>query len=150
MRPAPGYLGRTGYRLPTEAEWEYACRAGAVTSRYYGECDELLEHYGWYVRNANGRSWPVASLKPNDLGLFDLHGNLWGWCQDRYKPYETATGGKAIEPNEDRTPLINAESRVLRGGSYSHPGSVRSAYRNGLTPMYRGYDIGFRPVRTFR
>jgi formylglycine-generating enzyme required for sulfatase activity len=150
MRPAPAYLGRVGYRLPTEAEWEYACRAGAVTSRCYGESDELLEHYGWYVRNADGRSWPVGSLKPNDLGLFDLHGNLWGWCQDRYKAYETATGGKAIESNEERTPLINTEFRVLRGGSFSHPGSVRSAYRNGLMPTYRGYDIGFRPARTFR
>jgi serine/threonine protein kinase/formylglycine-generating enzyme required for sulfatase activity len=150
MRPAPGYLGRGGYRLPTEAEWEYACRAGAVTSRCYGESEELLEHYGWYVRNANGRSWPVGSLKPNDLGLFDLHGNLWGWCQDRYMPYETATGGKAIEPSEDRTPLNNAESRVMRGGSFSHPGSVPSAYRGRLMPSYRGYDIGFRPARTFR
>jgi serine/threonine protein kinase/formylglycine-generating enzyme required for sulfatase activity len=150
MRPAPGYLGRAGYRLPTEAEWEYACRAGAVTSRCYGESEELLEHYAWYVRNANGRSWPVGSLKPNDLGLFDLHGNLWGWCHDRYQPYETAAGGKAIESNEDLTPVINTENRVLRGGSFSHPGSVRSAYRGRLKPTYQGYDIGFRPARTFR
>jgi formylglycine-generating enzyme required for sulfatase activity len=150
MRPAPGYLGRAGYRLPTEAEWEYACRAGAVTGRCYGESEELLEHYAWHVRNATGRSWPVGSLKPNDLGLFDLHGNLWGWCQDRYMPYEMAAGGKAIEPSEDRTPLINTESRVMRGGSFSHPGSVRSAYRGRLMPSYRGYDIGFRPARTFR
>jgi serine/threonine protein kinase/formylglycine-generating enzyme required for sulfatase activity len=150
MRPAPGYLGRVGYRLPTEAEWEYACRAGAVTSRCYGESEELLEHYGWYVRNANGRSWPVGTLKPNDLGLFDLHGNLWGWCQDRNKPYEIAPDGKAIESNEDLTPLLNTEYRVLRGGSFSHPGSVRSAYRGALMPTYRGYDIGFRPARTFR
>jgi serine/threonine protein kinase/formylglycine-generating enzyme required for sulfatase activity len=150
MRPAPGYLGRAGYRLPTEAEWAYACRAGAVTSRCYGDSEELLKHYAWYVRNANGRSWPVGSLKPNDLGLFDLHGNLWGWCQDRYQPYETAPGGKAIETKEDRTPLMDTEPRVLRGGSFSHPGSVRSAYRNRLMPAYRGYDIGFRPARTLR
>jgi len=130
--------------------WEYACRAGAVTSRCYGESEELLDHYGWSVRNADGRSWPVGSLKPNDLGLFDLHGNLWGWCQDRYNLYETATGGEAIEAHEDRTPLINTEFRVMRGGSFSHPGSVRSAYRGALMPTYRGYDIGFRPARTFR
>jgi formylglycine-generating enzyme required for sulfatase activity len=150
MRPAPGYLERAGYRLPTEAEWEYACRAGAVTSRCYGESEELLDYYAWHVGNANGRSWPVGSLNPNDLGLFDLHGNLWGWCQDRYLPYETATGGKAPEPGEDRTPVVGTESRVMRGGSFSHPGSVRSAYRGRLMPSYRGYDIGFRPARTFR
>jgi formylglycine-generating enzyme required for sulfatase activity len=150
MRPAPGYLARAGYRLPTEAEWEYACRAGAVTRWCYGESDELLDHYGWHVRNANGRSWPVGSLKPNDLGLFDLHGNLWGWCQDRYKLYETGTGGKAIESEEDLTPVLGTERRVLRGGSYSHPGSVRSAYRGALMPTYQGYDIGFRVARTFR
>jgi serine/threonine protein kinase/formylglycine-generating enzyme required for sulfatase activity len=150
MRPAPGYLGRAGYRLPTEAEWEYACRAGAVTSRCYGESEELLEHYAWHVRNSDGRGWPVGSKKPNDLGLFDLHGNLWGWCQDRYELYETATVGKAIEAKEDRTPLINTERRVMRGGSFSHPGSVRSAYRGALMPTYRGYDIGFRPARTFQ
>jgi serine/threonine protein kinase/formylglycine-generating enzyme required for sulfatase activity len=148
MRLAPGYLGRAGYRLPTEAEWEYACRAGAVTSRCYGESEELLEHYGWYVRNADGRSWPGGSLKPNDLGLFDLHGNVWAWCQDPYKPYETGTVGKAIEEAEDLTPLLNTESRVMRGGSFSHPGSVRSAYRGRLAPTYRGYDIGFRLART--
>jgi formylglycine-generating enzyme required for sulfatase activity len=150
MRPAPGYLRRAGYRLPTEAECEYACRAGAVTSRYYGESEELLDHYAWSVRNANGRSWPVGSLKPNDLGLFDLHGNLWGWCQDRYKSYETVTGGIAIEPNEDTTPVVSTDRRVLRGGSFSHPGSVRSAYRGRLAPTYQGYDIGFRVARTFR
>jgi formylglycine-generating enzyme required for sulfatase activity len=121
-----------------------------VTSRCYGESEELLDQYGWYVRNANGRSWPVGSLKPNDLGLFDMHGNLWGWCQDRKKPYETTPEGKAIELNEDLTPLLNTESRMLRGGSFSHPGSVRSAYRGTLMPTYQGYDIGFRPVRTFR
>jgi formylglycine-generating enzyme required for sulfatase activity len=121
-----------------------------VTSRCYGESDELLEHYGWYVGNANGRSWPGGSLKPNDLGLFDLHGNVWAWCQDRYQPYDTGTAAKAIEQDADPTPLINTESRVMRGGSFSHPGSVRCAYRGRLIPTYRGYDIGFRLARTFR
>jgi formylglycine-generating enzyme required for sulfatase activity/tRNA A-37 threonylcarbamoyl transferase component Bud32 len=81
------YLSLTGYRLPTEAEWEYACRAGAVTSRPYGETAELLDKYGWYYDNARERTWPVGSKKPNDLGLFDMHGNVYTWCQERYRDY---------------------------------------------------------------
>src|SRR5262249_54429099 len=82
MKLKANYLSLAGYRLPTEAEWEYACRAGVETNRYYGESEELLGKYGVYSGNSRDhRSWPVGSLKPNDLGLFDMHGNLWCWCQ---------------------------------------------------------------------
>ncbi len=84
MKPAANCLSRTGYRLPTEEEWECACRAGTRTSRYYGEPTELLRKYGWYVENSGNRSWEVASLKPNDWGLFDMHGNVWNWCHNEY------------------------------------------------------------------
>ena len=75
-------LERTGYRLPTEAEWEYACRAGAVTSRYYGHSIDLLDAYAWYQANSKEHAWTCGSLLPNDLGLFDMLGNMYEWCQD--------------------------------------------------------------------
>src|SRR5262249_52900478 len=81
MKLVADYLPRTGYRWPTEAEWEFACRAGAVTRFSFGESEELLPRYAWY-QNPQNRSGPVGSMKPNDLGLFDMHGNTWQWCQD--------------------------------------------------------------------
>ena len=86
-------LQRTGYRLPTEAEWEYACRAGAATSRYYGAVVDLLGRYAWYMPTAQDHAWPCGSLLPNDLGLFDMLGNVYEWCQDRDELYKPAKEG---------------------------------------------------------
>lgn len=139
-----GYLSRSGYRLPTEAEMEYAIRAGTVTARYYGETEELLPKYAWYMSNSQEQPWPVGSLKPNDLGFFDLHGNVWTWCQERYQAY------KGKEDKEDVLDVITTEFRVLRGGSCINQGSlVRSAVRLGFVPTYRNNSVGFRPARTF-
>jgi formylglycine-generating enzyme required for sulfatase activity len=148
----PKYLSLTGYRLPTDAEVEYACRAGAVTSRYFGETEELLPRYGWYFKNAGERGWPVGSKKPNDLGLFDLHGNVYTWCQESYKgDYPAAKEGEVIEDKEDDLSINNTGTRVLRGGSFLNPASnVRSAYRNINVPTHRGYLVGFRLARTCR
>jgi formylglycine-generating enzyme required for sulfatase activity len=146
---APNYLHQTGYRLPTEAEWEYACRAQAVTSRHYGETEELLGKYDWYLHNAENHSWPVGSLKPNDFGFFDMHGNVWNWCQERYKPYAMSKDGKAIEDSEDGL-IVNADSRVFRGGAFTHLAvSASSAHRSRNGPGFRLFLIGFRPARTF-
>jgi formylglycine-generating enzyme required for sulfatase activity len=145
------YLSLQGYRLPTEAEMEYACRAGAVTSRSYGETEELLERYGWYLKNSKERAWPVGRKKPNDLGLCDLHGNVYTWCQESYKGvYPTSKEGERIEDKEDILSIKSTVSRVLRGGSFFYRASiVRSAVRNGIVPTNRTADVGFRPARTF-
>jgi formylglycine-generating enzyme required for sulfatase activity len=143
------YLQRTGYRLPTEAEWEYACRAGAGTQYSFGEDDDLLGKYGWYSANSPNRSQAVGVLRPNDHGLFDMHGNAWEWTQSLYKEYGKAESGM-MDDKEDKTDINNHDSRVLRGGSFFiRVVSVRSAYRSGLVPTARIMDVGFRPERTF-
>jgi formylglycine-generating enzyme required for sulfatase activity len=141
------YLSRTGYRLPTEVEIEYATRAEAFTSRYYGETEDLLGKYAWYIKNSQGKTWPVGTKKPNDFGLFDMQGNVYTWCQERYNGYSQGDGPS--EEREDFYSINNQESRVLRGGSFRYPTwLVRSAYRNRDVPTYRGNFVGFRPART--
>jgi eukaryotic-like serine/threonine-protein kinase len=86
MRLAEDHLSRIGYRLPSEAEWEYACRAGTITSRDYGEADDLLPQYARFQLNSSKKLWPVGSLAPNALGLFDTLGNALEWCEDTDHP----------------------------------------------------------------
>ena len=142
------YLKRTGYRLPTEAEWEYACRSGTVTSRFYGNSDLLLDRYGWYVENSRDQAWPVGLLRPNGLGLFDVYGNVWEWCVDYYSKLPTNT----IEAPYMDVPKLEESSRgyILRGGSLTNRASViRSALRDHEMPHNdRNHNIGFRVART--
>jgi serine/threonine protein kinase/formylglycine-generating enzyme required for sulfatase activity len=150
-RLKPGYLGRTGYRLPTEAEMEYANRAGAVTSRYYGQSPELLPEYAWYVPNAGGRCHATGWLKPNDFGLFDMHGNLWCWCIEEYQPYPAMMGGTAVEDKEGALDINPRAERPLRGNCYTdHASFIRSASRWSGTPGYQSNLVGFRVARTIR
>jgi serine/threonine protein kinase/formylglycine-generating enzyme required for sulfatase activity len=136
----PDYLERTGYRLPTEAEWEYACRAHTTTSRHYGVAEALLGKYAWHVSNSEDRAQPVATLKPNDFGLFDMYGNAWEWCQDAF--FES--------PGlEQQSTVTDAVSRVLRGGCFASPAPLaRSAYRFGLQPKAPLPLAGLRLART--
>jgi len=150
MKMADDYLKRTGYRLPTEAEWEYACRAGAETSRFYGEREDLLGQYAWYGKSTGDTMAPVGSQKPNDLGLFDMHGNAMEWVQDVAAFYQVAQ--PALD-KEDRANLhVSVKApRLLRGGSFADQAlSVRSAVRIIHVPSYPIVDGGFRVARTIR
>jgi eukaryotic-like serine/threonine-protein kinase len=145
MEMAVNYLQRTGYRLPTEAEMEYATRARALTSRYFGETEELLPKYARYLNNSKEQTWPVGSKKPNDLGFFDMHGNVWCWCQDRYQIYPSEMG----EDKEDAREINSKDNRVMRGGSFSSLAvMVRSATRFRLAPTNQDIYVGFRVART--
>ncbi len=153
MKVAPDYLKRTGYRLPSEAEWEYACRAGAVTSRYFGERADLLGYYAWYSKNLlDRRMLPVGSLKPNDLGLFDMNGNAYEWIQEPSFGYRAAQDGKPTTDAEDTNiQVLDKLPRVIRGGSLSDQASdVRSAFRGYYVPSSRNNCLGIRLARTFR
>ncbi|MBA4019096.1 MAG: hypothetical protein C0483_18165 [Pirellula sp.] len=131
-----------GYRLPTEAEWEYACRAGTPTQYSFGDDWKELDKYGWSNKNAGGRPHAVGSLPANPFGLYDLHGNVWEWCQDWY--YVTWYQNS---PQDDPTGPSGVSVRVNRGGGWdSMPASSRSSYRHHTAPSIRFYHRGFRPV----
>jgi formylglycine-generating enzyme required for sulfatase activity len=154
MTMKPDYLKRRGYRLPTEAEWEYACRAGATTSRYFGETGDvgLMGRYAWYTKNSQDRAMlPVGQTRPNDWGLFDLLGNAAEWCQDQADYYPDPYRGNSIRDTEEYKTITDSDGRLLRGGAFSHLALVvRSAYRIRGGPAYRINLVGFRPARTYR
>ena len=130
-----------GYRLPTEAEWEYACRAGSGTRWSFGDDDGVLGEYAWFGANSEDKSHTVAQKHPNPWGLFDMHGNVWEWCWDWYGGY------RRFERHDPRGPR-SGRQRVLRGGSFwAPPRNLRSAFRYGDLPeVWVSYD-GFRCVR---
>jgi formylglycine-generating enzyme required for sulfatase activity len=152
MKLAPDCLRRTGYRLPTEWEWEYACRAGADTGSSFGQAQELLGQYAWYNLNSFSRSHPVGALKPNDVGLFDMHGNVWEWTLSSARRYflGEVREGKILEDKEDDLNVDDDSSRVLRGSAFfNHERmDVHSFDRLGTLPITRVNVVGFRPART--
>ena len=125
------------YRLPTEAEWEYACRAGTKGAYSYGDSADKLSEYGWWAGNGGDQPEPVGKLKPNPWGLYDMHGNLFEWCADAYVAYPD---GSAFS--------TSGTMKVLRGGAYYCPSNIlRSAFRaEAQQPDFRWILAGFRVV----
>jgi len=139
---------RHTYRLPSESEWEYACRAGTTTRFYWGNSDSgsVMGDYCWYGSNSSSSTHLVATKLPNAWGLYDMSGNVWEWCEDTYQSsYDGApTDGSAWV-------VSGASSRVKRGGSWlTHARSCRSALRNDLSADIRYDGLGFRLARSVR
>jgi len=137
--------GRT-YRLPTEAEWEYACRAGSTTKYCFGADDKHLGDYAWYDENTYDvdeyYAHQAGVKKANQFGLYDMHGNVFEWCRDWYDEdyYEKSPPADPQGPSAGAFP-------IFRGGSwYGFPRICRSAYRSGGPPGYRNFNVGFRVV----
>ena len=129
------------YALLTEAQWEYACRAGSKTEFCFGDDEERLGEYAWYEENSNKQTHPVAQKKANAWGLFDMHGNVWEWVQDWYGDYSSHT---RQGPDGPKTGSL----RVCRGGAWSYNAdSCRSACRGRLAPDNRDHHLGFRLAR---
>ena len=133
------------YRLPTEAEWEYSCRAGTTTAYSFGDDPSKLGEYAWFTGNSGGKTHEVGTKKPNAWGLYDMHGNVWQWCQDwyddRYKEYSKDS------PTRDPQGPSAGRFRVYRGGSFSStPSYCRSASRYRNVPTLRDSNLGFRVV----
>jgi formylglycine-generating enzyme required for sulfatase activity len=144
-------LQRTGYRLPTEAEWEYACRSGTITSRYYGMTADLLGRYAWYQANSDERARSVGSLFPNDLGLFDMLGNALEWVNDWYSAPRPWARGKYIDRIDRSEHVLERLPRLLLGGSFANPPTgSRAPGRRGNAPSLRDASYGFRLARTYR
>ena len=131
------------YRLPTEAEWEYACRAGTTTAYSFGDDESQLGEFGWFSGNTAREQYAhkVGLKKPNPWGLYDMHGNVWEWCSDWY--------GSGLSGGSDPLGPERGYRRVARGGSWgSVPGGCRSAIRYSDDPSLRHYSLGFRVARS--
>ena len=152
IRPVEDLLDRTGYRLPTEAEWEYACRAGAITARYFGQTEELLAHYAWYQPNSDNRAHEVGALEPNDFGLFDMHGNVYEWCHRLLKyPQQDEAADDRGGLNLDDCGGLDLKVRPLRGGAFKATAPfARAALRYQDVPDRKNSNFGFRVARTLR
>jgi formylglycine-generating enzyme required for sulfatase activity len=135
--------GGTAYRLPTEAEWEYAARAGRSTRWHFGDDPAQADGYAWHAGNSEGKLHPVGTREANAWGLFDVHGNVWEWCWDYFRPYADA-------PQTDPQGPATGGLRVVHGGAATEPvTALRASNRLGYGPGIRTAGIGFRVARTY-
>lgn len=149
MKLPDDFFSRKGYRLPTDAEWEYACRCGSATSRFFGDDGSFLIHFGWYSRNSEGRMWPVGSLMPNPWGLFDVYGNALEWCQNSPSPSGRLRSGERVV--DDRFQSNPQDDRGLRGGNYKAMiRDERSAKQFWSEPDLSASFTGLRVARSIR
>jgi len=131
------------FALPTEAQWEYACRAGTTTRWSFGDDDAAINDYAWNGAKSGGTTHPVGEKKPNPWGLYDMHGNVWEWCADRYTKH-TYSNGVTTDPVG---PTLADNSPVCRGGAWGDvPDYLRCAYRNCLGAAQGHHGIGLRCV----
>jgi len=129
------------YRLPTEAEWEYACRSGTATAYSFGEDEGQLGEFAWYRGNSNRSTHPVGLKQPNSWGLYDMYGNVWERCHDWYHPL---SGGSATDPSG----RSSGTARIMRGGGIDSPAEFcRSAFRSAVSPDNCLSEQGFRVLR---
>lgn len=135
-----GQLGKKRFRLPTEAEWEYAARGGNKSEGYLYSGGNTLSLVGWYGDNSSEQTHPVASLRPNELGIYDMSGNVWEWCQDWYGDYSSSSQSNPQGPS-------NGSYHVRRGGSWDdNARNCRSSYRGNNTHGISYYHFGLRLV----
>jgi len=135
------------YRLPTEQEWEYACRAGTNTAFYCGNDEKSLKNFAEYKFNNNKRAMPGGRKLPNAFGLYNMHGNCWEWCADKFKSYDTETSIISLGVNNDSQSKTEMW-RVIRGGNIYEPATAcRSAHRCRLPAPSHGNMLGFRIIR---
>ena len=130
------------YRLPTDAEWEYASRAGTTTGFSFGDASDEMGNYGWLTSNSQETTHPVGQKKPNPWGLYDMYGNVWEWCLDW-------DGRRSSGSSVDPTGPASGSLRVFRGGGWkSSPRNCRPDNRGKLAEVYRGNNLGFRVIRS--
>ena len=133
-------VGMGKWQFPTEAQWEYACRAGSTTIYCFGNDESELGDYGWYDKNSGGRPHPVGEKKPNAWGLYDMNGSIWQWCRDWYDP-----GYYAHSPMDDPAGPATGTERVSHGGCWFSPArSARSANHGRIEADHHGSHLGFR------